>query len=149
MNGQEPTSYATIDCIWGRSGGHLHRRCDQAFGDGCTGSTGQYDPCNLSQSLSVNMHHTDHFPFKVGVSMLHREREYKKRGEHRVAKFMPHFNGPYSIMKTLPSHSTVMIKLPNSPNTFPTFHTSQVLLFVENDKDLLLQCSTLQSPTLS
>lgn len=30
----------------------------------------------------------------------------------------------------------VTIDLPNSLNTFPTFHTSQALPFVENDKEL-------------
>jgi hypothetical protein len=32
--------------------------------------------------------------------------------------------------------STVMVEMPNNLNTFPTFHTSQALPFIENTKNL-------------
>ena len=39
-------------------------------------------------------------------------------------------------MDTDEQHSTVTIELPNAPNVFPTFHTSEVLPFIESDTSL-------------
>jgi hypothetical protein len=104
----------------------------------------------ISQSLAVNEHCTDEFPFEKGghivLSTLHRQQDYKAKGEKRVAKFMPRFNGPYLVMDTAPEISTVMIELPNHPNTFPTFHTSQVQPFVENDRELFPGCELDEPP---
>jgi hypothetical protein len=44
----------------------------------------------------------------------------------RVAKFMPYFDGPYTIIDTHPETSNYTLDLPNSPNIFPTFHASQL-----------------------
>ena len=94
----------------------------------------------ISQALAANEHRTDAFLFEPGsrvvLSMLHHYQDYKSKDEKRVAKFMPHFDGPYLVTETAPEISTVTIDLPNHPNTFPTFHTSQVRPFIENDKDL-------------
>jgi hypothetical protein len=94
----------------------------------------------LSQCLVVNEHHTDESPFEKGnrviLSTLHRQREYKAKDEKQVAKFMPCFDGPYVITDAAQEISTVTLDLPNNPLTFPTFHTSQVLPFVENDASL-------------
>jgi hypothetical protein len=94
----------------------------------------------LSQCLVVNEHRTDDFPFEKGnrviLSTLHRRREYKAKDEKRVAKFMPRFDGPYVITDAAQEISTITLDLPNNPLTFPTFHTSQVLPFVENDASL-------------
>ena len=49
---------------------------------------------------------------------------------------MPRYDGPYVITDTVPDISTVTIDLPNNPQMFPTFHTLQVLPFVENDPSL-------------
>jgi hypothetical protein len=49
---------------------------------------------------------------------------------------MPRYDGPYVVTDTAPEISTVMVDMPNHPNTFPTFHTSQVRPFVENNKNL-------------
>ena len=49
---------------------------------------------------------------------------------------MPRYDGPYIVIDTDEKHSTVTIELPNAPNIFPTFHTSEVLPFVEMDTTL-------------
>lgn len=96
----------------------------------------------ISQSLSANEHHSNNFPFRMGdhvvLSTLHRQQDYKVKGKKWVAKFMPRYDGPYKITDTTPEISTVTINLPNHPNVFPTFHTSQIQPFVENDDALFL-----------
>jgi hypothetical protein len=91
----------------------------------------------ISQAQHANKHRTLGFPFEVGqrvrLSTLHRRREYKSKDETRVVKFMPRFDGPYKILQINPTHSTVTLHLPNSPDTFPVFHTSEVLPFIENN----------------
>jgi hypothetical protein len=49
---------------------------------------------------------------------------------------MPRFDGPYEILKIDPTHSTVTLKLPRSPDVFPVFHTSEIMPFIENDDNL-------------
>ena len=53
---------------------------------------------------------------------------------------MPCYDGPYTIIDTDERHSTVTIELPNAPNIFPTFHTSEVLPFIESDTSLFPLC---------
>jgi hypothetical protein len=50
-------------------------------------------------------------------------------GEKRVVKFMPHYDGPYTVIDVDENHSTMTLHLPNSPNISPTFHTSDMMLF--------------------
>ena len=49
---------------------------------------------------------------------------------------MPRFDGPYLVTETTLEISMVTIDLSNHPNTFPTFHTSQVCPFIENNNTL-------------
>ena len=49
---------------------------------------------------------------------------------------MPHCDGPYIVTDTAAEVSTITINMPNNPNTFPTFHASQALPFVENNKEI-------------
>jgi hypothetical protein len=49
---------------------------------------------------------------------------------------MPRFDGPYTIIGAWPEKSTYMLELPNSPNTFPTFHVSQLRMYHVNDATL-------------
>jgi hypothetical protein len=49
---------------------------------------------------------------------------------------MPQYDGPYIIIDIDEDDSTVTLDLPNSPNIFPTFHTSEVVPYVENDVTL-------------
>ena len=94
----------------------------------------------ISQSIEANKHRSLDFPFTIGsrvrLTTLHRRNEYKSKGEKRVAKFMPRYDGPYTVIDTDEKHSTVTIELPNALNIFPTFHTSEVLPFVETDTTL-------------
>ncbi len=94
----------------------------------------------ISQSYHANKKHapeTDYQPGdKVMLSTLHRRHEYKAGKKDRVAKFMPHFDGPYSILSSHPETSSYTLDLPNSPNTFPTFHASVLKPFFPNDPDL-------------
>ena len=91
----------------------------------------------LSQAVQANKHHTLAFPFTVGscvrLSTWHRQKEYKAKGEKCVAKFMPRYDGPYTVIDIDEQHSTVTLDLPNSPNIFPTFHTSQIIPYIESD----------------
>jgi hypothetical protein len=93
-----------------------------------------------AQSLAVNVHRADAFPFqkndRVLLSTLHRRQDYKAKDDKRVAKFMPRYDGPYRVTETAPEISTVTVELPNHPNMFPTFHSSQVHPFIENDPEL-------------
>jgi len=93
----------------------------------------------MSQSIQANKHCMLNFPFAVGacvrLSTLHRWKEYKAKSEKHVAKFMPHYDGPYTITEVNELHSTVTLNLPNSPNIYPTFHTSQVIPYIESDTE--------------
>ena len=95
---------------------------------------------NIAQALPANEHWSDKFPFQKGhwgvLSTLHRQRDYKAKGKKQVVKFMPHYDGPYIVTNTAADVSTITVNMLNNPNTFPTFHTSQVLPFVEDDKEL-------------
>jgi hypothetical protein len=103
----------------------------------------------IRQSQQENIHRSNKFPFKIGermvLSMAHRRRTYKSGDEPHVAKFMPHFDGPYKITATDEKHSTVMLNLPGQPTLFPVFQTSEVKPFKEND-DVLFPMCALQPP---
>jgi len=78
--------------------------------------------------------------FKVGdkvmLSTLHCQREFTANDPSRVAKFIPRFDGPHNIVNSMPEFSAYTLDLPNSPNVFPTFHTSQLKCFTENNASL-------------
>lgn len=94
----------------------------------------------ISQSVQSNKHRSLKFPFRVGsrvrLSTSHRRNEYKAKGEKRVAKFMPRYDSPYTITDVDEEHSTITLDLPNSPNIFPVFHTSEILPFMESNISL-------------
>ena len=106
----------------------------------------------LSQTLQANKNRTDDFSLKIGdcvlLSTLHRRNNYKWKGENHIAKFMPHYNGPYHITAVDHIHSTVTLELPNKPNIFPTFHFLQIIPFIENDNILFPQQQLTQPPPI-
>ena len=94
----------------------------------------------ISQAFQANTHRADDFPYTVGdlvmLSTVNRRRDYKgllNSVERRVAKFMPRYDGPYVISDVHKEASTVTLDMPNAPNVFPTFHTSLVKPFKDND----------------
>jgi hypothetical protein len=97
----------------------------------------------IHQAFQVNKDRQLKFPFRVGdrvvLSTLHRRREYKSGKQHRAAKFMLHYDGPYRILNTDKAHSTLTLDMPHKPNLFPIFHTSEIHPFQENDDALFPQ----------
>lgn len=93
-----------------------------------------------SQATQVNKHRSPELDLRVGdkvmLSTKHRRRDYMQKNDNRVAKFMPRFDGPYTILDAHPETSTYTLDLPNSPNIFPTFHSSQLKPFHANDSAL-------------
>ncbi|KZP02880.1 hypothetical protein FIBSPDRAFT_769814 [Athelia psychrophila] len=49
---------------------------------------------------------------------------------------MPRWDGPYGVEKTHPETSNYTLVLPNSPQTFATFHTSHLKAHCANDNIL-------------
>ena len=93
----------------------------------------------INQSYYANQKRKLDFTYKVGslvmLSTLNRHREYKNSDDTRVAKFMPRYDGPYVITGTNNEASTVTLDIPNQPNVFPTFHTSLIKPFYNNNND--------------
>jgi hypothetical protein len=94
----------------------------------------------VNQANAANQHRGREEVFNVGdrvmLSTLHRRQEYKSKHERRAVKFFLRFDGPYAIIKAHPEFSSYTLSLPNSPNIFPTFHSSQLKRFIPNDPDL-------------
>ena len=94
----------------------------------------------ITQAHTENHHRQNVFPFRTGervvLSTAHRRHEYKSGQSKRVAKFMPRYDGPYTILSTNEKHSTVTLDLPHAKNAFPVFHTSEISPFKENDDTL-------------
>jgi hypothetical protein len=89
------------------------------------------------QTHFTNKNRSPEIPFNIGdqvmLSTLHRHQEFKRKGEKRATKFFPRYNGPYDIINTHPESSNYTLELPNSPNTYPTYHASELRPFVLND----------------
>ena len=98
----------------------------------------------ISQAAQANKSRRLTFPFQVSghvcLSTLHQQHEYKRAGEQHVAKFMPQYNGPYTITNMDKAHSNVTLDLLNSPNIFLSFHTAHVVPYVKNDAILFSGC---------
>jgi hypothetical protein len=92
------------------------------------------------QAELANCHHREEIIFKEGDKVLlstkHRHREYIQAKSSRSVKFMPRFDGPYTVTHAFPSKSCYMLDLPNEPNRFPTFHSSLLQPYIPNDPGL-------------
>lgn len=94
----------------------------------------------ISQATQANKHRGPEVTFcegdRVMLSTFHRRRDYVQKDDKRVAKFVPRFDGPYTIVKAFPEKSVYTLDLPNSPGTFPTFHASLLNKYIANDASL-------------
>jgi len=96
------------------------------------------------QAFYANRNHGPEDIFQVGnkvmLSTLHRQREFTANDPSHVAKFIPCFDGPYVIINSMPEFLAYTLDLPNLPNIFPTFHSSQLKCFTENNVSLFPSC---------
>src|SRR5882762_5244529 len=84
------------------------------------------------------------------LSMLHCRQEYKKKGEMRAAKFFPRYDGPYDIIDIHTATSNYTLELPNTRNTYPTYHVSELKPFLSNDATLFpSRCLSQPLPVLT
>jgi hypothetical protein len=94
----------------------------------------------VSQAASKNIHRSAEPSYQVGdlvwLSTKHRRREYMQKGDGRVAKFMPRFDGPYRVAAAHPATSTYTLDMPSTPNILPTFHSSNLRAYIPNDTSL-------------
>ena len=99
------------------------------------------------QTFYANQYRSPKIPFKIGdevmLSTLHSRQEFKKKGEKQVAKFFPRYDGPYCIIDTHTASSNYTLELPNFPNTYPTYHASELKAFLANDESLFPSCTLL------
>ena len=91
------------------------------------------------QAIHANGSRGPEIAYKVGdrvlLSTFHCRREYMQRGDHRVAKFMCRFDGPYTVTAANPLSSSYTLDLPDHLHIFPTFHSSLLRPFIPNDDE--------------
>lgn len=94
----------------------------------------------ISQAHHANSSRAPDPQFKVGdrvmLATAHRRRDFMQAKDGRVAKFMPRFDGPYDILKAYPTSSIYTLRMPPGSKNHPTFHSSQLRAFVENDDSM-------------
>ncbi|OJT04019.1 Transposon Tf2-7 polyprotein [Trametes pubescens] len=93
----------------------------------------------LAQAQAANRSRGPDHSFSVGervlLSTFHCRRDYMQRGDHRVAKFMVRYDGPYTILHAHPDTSVYTLDLPPAMKIFPTFHSSLLKPFRPNDDE--------------
>ena len=94
----------------------------------------------LAQMCAANRGRTEDPPLKPGdlvlLSTFHRRRAYMQRSDNRVVKFMVRYDGPYKILRAFPESSAYTLDLPPSMSIFPTFHSSLLKPYLQNDNSL-------------
>ena len=87
-------------------------------------------------------------PFEIGdkvmLSTLHCHQEFKKKGEKRAVKFFPRYDEPYDIIDVHVEMSNYTLELLNVPNTYPTYHASELKPYLANDTELFPSCKLSQ-----
>jgi hypothetical protein len=73
---------------------------------------------------------------KVMLSTKNRQNEYKRKGEKCVAKFFPHWDGLYTVIKAWPDTSNYKLDLPASNAGHNIFHLSELKRYLDNDTSL-------------
>lgn len=93
----------------------------------------------IRQANTANKTRGDEECFNIGdlayLSTAHRRREYIHGDGKRVAKFMPRFDGPYTIVSANAETSTYTLDMPKHTNILPTFHASELKRHIANDKE--------------
>lgn len=91
----------------------------------------------MHQATYANRSRSDEIVYKVGDQVLlftlHRRREYMQRGDHRAAKFMIRYDGPFTISAAHPEASVYKLDLPPTMKLFPSFHASLLRPYNTND----------------
>ncbi|RDB19549.1 hypothetical protein Hypma_013368 [Hypsizygus marmoreus] len=84
----------------------------------------------ISQAHHANADRGPDHHFAVGDKVLlataNRRCDYIQAKDGRVAKFMPRFDGPYTVLKAFPESSLYTLALPENSHIHPSFHSSQL-----------------------
>jgi hypothetical protein len=103
----------------------------------------------FQQAFFANRKRGEEEKLKVGEKVLvdtsTRRHEYKSGKKGRVAKFMPRFDGPFTIVEAHPEISSYKVDIPGHPGGPQSFHTSRLKKHVEND-DVLFPSRTMERP---
>ncbi len=91
---------------------------------------------NQAHHASVNRGPDPHYAVDdlVMLSTTHQRHEYKRKGERRVAKFFPRWDGPYRITDVHSETSNYTLDIPT--NAYPVYHVSELKKHHANDHDL-------------
>ena len=92
----------------------------------------------LIQADATNQHHAAERPYTIRghvyLSTVHHRHNFKAAGQTCVAKFMPHFNGPYVITHMILERSVYSLDIPNTyPNACLSFHASLLCPYFPSD----------------
>ncbi|KAJ3492390.1 hypothetical protein NLI96_g66 [Meripilus lineatus] len=94
----------------------------------------------IAQAVAAAPHRGKELVYRVGdavmLSTMHRRRDYMRKGDKWVAKFMVRYDGPYKVLRAYPDSSTYTLDLPPTMKIFPTFHSSLLKPYLPNDDDL-------------
>ncbi|THH15282.1 hypothetical protein EW146_g5176 [Bondarzewia mesenterica] len=116
-----PTAHAIL--------AQLHATSRDALDNLLASKVTQAHHSNRSRALDLHFKVSDH----ILLSTFHQHREYTNPDEHRIAKFMLHYNELYIVTSANSTKSTYTLNLPNSPQSFLTFHSSLLCPFYLNN----------------
>ncbi|GLB40627.1 hypothetical protein LshimejAT787_0804980 [Lyophyllum shimeji] len=82
----------------------------------------------MVQAHYANVHRGPKITYNVGdevlLSTVNYWREYMQEEDGHAAKFMPPFDGPFTVLKANPESSSYTLNLPEHMNIHPTFHAA-------------------------